>query len=194
MTDMEQIKKLREETGVSITECKKALEQVQGNLDEAKKILRERGVELAGKRAEKETAQGIVESYIHPNKRVGVLLELRCESDFVARSKDFQNLAHEICLQIAAMKPLFISEDQIPEEFLDGEKKIYQEQVADSGKPQNVVEQIIEGKLNKYKESVSLMSQSWIKDQDKTINDLFNETVAKIGEKIVVKNFTRYEI
>jgi len=191
---MEQIKKLREETGVSITECKKALEQVQGNLDEAKKILRERGVELAGKRAEKETAQGIVESYIHPNKRVGVLLELRCESDFVARSKDFQNLAHEICLQIAAMKPLFISEDQIPEEFLDGEKKIYQEQVADSGKPQNVVEQIIEGKLNKYKESVSLMSQSWIKDQDKTINDLFNETVAKIGEKIVVKNFTRYEI
>jgi len=191
---MEQIKKLREETGVSITECKKALEQVQGDLDEAKKVLRERGIELAGKRAEKETAQGIVESYIHPNKKVGVLLELRCESDFVARSEDFQNLAHEICMQIAAMKPIFVSEDQIPEEFLDGEKKIYQEQVADSGKPQNIVEQIIEGKLSKYKESVSLMSQPWIKDQDKTISDLLNETIAKIGEKIVVKNFTRYEI
>ncbi|MDD3399453.1 MAG: translation elongation factor Ts [Candidatus Paceibacterota bacterium] len=194
MADMEQIKKLREETGVSITECKKALEQVQGDLDEAKKVLRERGIELAGKRAEKETAQGIVESYIHPNKKVGVLLELRCESDFVARSEDFQNLAHEICMQIAAMKPIFVSEDQIPEEFLDGEKKIYQEQVADSGKPQNIVEQIIEGKLSKYKESVSLMSQPWIKDQDKTISDLLNETIAKIGEKIVVKNFTRYEI
>jgi elongation factor Ts len=194
MADMEQIKKLRGETGVSITECKKALEQVQGNLDEAKKVLRERGIELAGKRAEKETAQGIVESYIHPNKKVGVLLELRCESDFVARSEDFQNLAHEICMQIAAMKPIFVSEDQIPEEFLDGEKKIYQEQVADSGKPRNVVEQIIEGKLGKYKESVSLMSQPWIKDQDKTVNDLLNETIAKIGEKIVVKNFTRYEI
>jgi len=135
-----------------------------------------------------------VESYIHPNKKVGVLLELRCESDFVARSEDFQNLAHEICMQIAAMKPIFVSEDQIPEEFLDGEKKIYQEQVADSGKPQNIVEQIIEGKLSKYKESVSLMSQPWIKDQDKTISDLLNETIAKIGEKIVVKNFTRYEI
>jgi elongation factor Ts len=194
MASIEEVKKLREETGVSITECKKALEQAQGDSEKAKKVLRERGMELAGKRSGKETSQGIIESYIHPNKKVGVLLELRCESDFVARSEDFQNLAHEICLQVAAMSPLFVNDDQVPKDFLDGERKIYREQFTGSGKPQNIVDQIIEGKLSKYKESVCLLSQPWIKDQDKTLNDLLNEITAKIGERIVIKGFTRYEI
>ncbi len=191
---IEDVKKLREETGVSVTDCQKALEETEGDFDKAKDVLRKKGMELAGKRAGREVAQGIIDSYIHPNKKVGVLLELRCESDFVAKSPDFQNLAHELCLQIAAMAPLFVKEEDISEELLDREKKIYKEQSSTSGKPQKVVDQIIEGKLKKYKEGVSLLSQPWIKDQTKTIKDLLDESVAKIGENIVIKSFARYEI
>ena len=191
---IEDVKKLREETGVSVTDCQKALEETEGDFDKAKDVLRKKGMELAGKRAGREVAQGIIDSYIHPNKKVGVLLELRCESDFVAKSPDFQNLAHELCLQIAAMAPLFVKEEDISEELLDREKKIYKEQSSTSGKPQKVVDQIIEGKLKKYKEGVSLLSQPWIKDKTKTIKDLLDESVAKIGENIVIKSFARYEI
>lgn len=194
MADINQIKQLREETGVSVSECKKALEQTEGNFDKAKEILRKWGKELAGKKSERKAAAGIIKSYIHPNDKVGVLLELRSETDFVARSDDFKNLAHEICLQIAAMKPLYVSENDIPEEFLDGEIKIYKEQAEGSGKPENIVNQIIEGKIKKYKESVSLLSQSWIKDDTKTVNDLTNECIAKLGENIQISKFSRFEI
>ncbi len=194
MVSIEQIKQLRQETGISVTECKKALEKAKGSIEKAKVILREWGKELSNKKSERETGEGIIESYIHPNKKVGVLLDLRCESDFVARSKDFQNLAHEICLQVAAMKPLFLTEKDIPENFLDGEEKIYQEQFKDSGKPKEIVNQIIDGKLKKYKEQVSLMSQSWVKDETKTIKDLIDSYIGRIGENIVVKEFSRFEI
>jgi len=194
MTNIDQVKQLRQETGVSITECMKALETANGDFEKAKEMLRKWGRELAGKKAAREANQGIIESYIHPNKKVGVLVEMRCESDFVARSADFQNLAHEICLQIAAMNPLFLKEEDIPDEFIDGEKKIYQEQLKNSGKPEKIVNQIIEGKLKKYKEQVSLMSQSWIKDEEKTIKDLVDGYIVKIGENIFVKRFIRYEI
>jgi elongation factor Ts len=194
MADLEQVKKLRAETGVSITECKKALEKANGSFDEAKKILREKGIEIVGKRAEKATGQGIIESYVHPNKKIGILLELRCESDFVAKSEDFRNLAHEICLQAAAMKPLYVSEDQIPQELIDNERKIYETQVVQSGKPKEIANQIIDGKIKKYKEGISLMSQPWIKDPNKTLQDLLNENLVKIGEKIIIKNFIRFEI
>jgi len=194
MVTIDQIKQLREETGVSPTEIKKALEQSQGDIKKAKELLRIWGKTLADKKLSRETKQGIVETYIHPNSKTGVLLDIRCESDFVAKSKEFKNLAHEICLQIAAMKPLFVTDLDIPEEFLDGEKKIYTEQIKDSGKPANITDQIIEGKLKKYKESISLLSQSWIKDDTKTIKNLVQEAVAKIGENIEVKRFTRYEI
>jgi elongation factor Ts len=159
MVSIDQVKQLRQETGVSITECKKALEKAQGDFEKAKEILRKWGRELAGKKSDREAGQGIIESYIHPNKKVGVLLELHCESDFVAKSDDFKTLSHELCLQIAAMNPLFI-----------------------------------EGKLKKYKEEVSLMSQPWIKDETKTIKDLIEEYTAKLGENITVKKFARYEI
>ena len=132
--------------------------------------------------------------YVHPNLKTGVLVDIRCETDFVAKSPDFKNLAHEICLQIAALKPLFISEDQIPMEMLDGEIKIYTKQAAGSGKPDVIVRQIIEGKLKKYKESISLLSQPWIKDDTKTIKNLIENTVAKVGENIEVRRFTIYEI
>src|SRR3989344_3015101 len=194
MVTIDQIKQLREETGVSPTEIKKALEQSNGDVEKAREILRILGKTLIGKKASREVKQGIIDAYVHPNSKTGVLLDIRCESDFVAKSPDFKNLSHEICLQIAAMKPLFVKDEDIPEEFLDGETKIYAEQIKDSGKSANITDQIIEGKLKKYKESVSLFSQSWIKDDSKSIKNLIEETISKVGENIEVKNFVRYEI
>ena len=194
MIKIDQIKQLREETGVSPRECKKALEQSKGNIKKAKELLRVWGKTVANKKISRETKKGLVDAYIHPTSKTGVLLDIRCESDFVAKSEEFKKLAHEICLQIAAMKPLFVKEDDIPEEFLDGEKKIYKEQFRDSGKPQKIVDQIIEGKLKKYKEEVSLLSQPWIKDDTKSIKNLVEEAIAKIGENIEIKRFARYEI
>lgn len=194
MVSIKQVKQLRQETGVSVTECKKALEEAKGDFNKAKEILRKWGRELAGKKSEREAGQGIIESYIHPNKKIGALVELRCETDFVAKSKDFQKLTHELCLQIAAMNPLFLKEKDIPEKYLHGERKIYQEQLKNSGKPQKIVNEIIEGKLKKYKEEISLLSQPWIRDETKTIKDLIEEYIAKLGENIQVKRFARYEI
>jgi len=148
MISIDQIKQLRQETGVSITECKKALEQAKGDLEKAKEILKKWGKEIAGKKAERETGLGIIEAYVHPDKRIGAMIELRCETDFVAKSKDFKELAHELCLQIAAMDP----------------------------------------------EEDSLLSQPWIKDETKTIKELIDEYIAKLGENIIIKGFIRYEI
>ncbi len=194
MVNIDQIKQLREETGVSPVEIKKALEQANGDVLKAKELLRVWGKGLANKKTSNQTSQGVIDTYIHPNLKTGVLLDIRCETDFVAKSPDFKNLAHQICLQIAALKPLFVSEDSITEEFMDGEIKIYKEQIANSGKPENLVVQILEGKIKKYKESISLLSQSWIKDDSKTIKNLIEDTVSKVGENIEVKRFVRYEI
>ena len=194
MITIEQIKELRQETGVSVSEVKKALDQANGNVEKAKELLRMWGKSLVGKKLGRETKQGIIDSYLHPNLKTGVLLDIRCESDFVAKSPEFKELSHEICLQIAAMKPLFAKEEDIPEEFLDGETKIHKEQIKDSGKPENIVKQILEGKLSKYKQEISLLSQPWIKDDSKTIKNIIEEAVAKIGENIEVKKFIRYEI
>lgn len=194
MISIDQIKQLREETGVSPTECKKALTEAKGNVEKAKEFLRIWGKTVAIKKTTRETKKGLIDAYIHPASKTGVLLDIRCESDFVAKSEEFKKLAHEICLQIAAMKPIFSKEEDIPEDFVDGEKKIYKEQFKDSGKPQKIVDQIIERKLKKYKEEVSLLSQTWIKDETKTIKNLIEEYIAKIGENIEVKKFSRYEI
>jgi len=194
MISIDQIKQLREETGVSFSEVKKALEQADGNNEKAKELLRMWGKKVFNKKFFRETKAGLIESYVHPNAKVGVLLDIRCESDFVAKSPEFKNLAHEICLQIAAMNPLFVKEEDIPEEFLDGETKIYKEQIKDSGKPESIVKQILEGKMKKYKKEVSLLSQSWIKDDSKTIKNLIEDTVARIGENIEVKKFARFGI
>jgi elongation factor Ts len=194
MVSIEQIKQLREETGVSPTEIKKALEQTNGNAQKAKELLRVWGKTVLSKKTSRETKAGLIETYLHPNAKTGVLLDIRCESDFVAKSPEFKNLAHEICLQIAAMKPLFISEADIPEEFLDGETKIYEGQIKDSGKPEKIVKQILEGKLKKYKDEISLLSQLWIKDDSKTIKNLVEDAVAKVGENIEIKKFARFEI
>lgn len=194
MSNIEQLKQLREETGISMLECKKALEQAKGDIAKAKKVLREKGKEMVKDREGKASQQGIVASYVHPGSRVGVLLELRCETDFVAKSEEFKKLAHEVCLQIAAMKPIFVKPEDIPEDFLDEEIKIYQKQFADSGKPQEIVNKIIEGKIDKYKKEVSLISQAWVKDESKTVGELVEDAVVKIGEKIEIGRFARYEI
>jgi len=194
MADLEKVKQLREETAVSLGECRKALEESAGDIQKAKDLLRKMGRNLAEKRISKDAKSGIVYSYLHSNNRVGVMIELRCESDFVANSEDFRNLAHEISLQIASMNPKFISSEDITEEDLAKEKEIYAEQIKTSGKPAAMAEKIMEGKINKYKEENSLMTQAWVKDNTKTIKDLFDEVVAKIGEKIKVSKFVRYEI
>lgn len=194
MIKIDKLKQLREATGISMLECKKALEEARGDIERAKEILRERGKEIIKGKEGRGTSQGIVVSYIHPGDKVGVLLELHCETDFVAKNEDFKKLAHEICLQIAAARPLFAKVEDIPEKFLDGEKKIYQKQFEGSGKPQKIIDQIIEGKLKKYKEEVSLISQPWVKDTAKTIKNLIEDYVAKIGENIEVRKFSRYEV
>ena len=194
MKNIDQLRQLRQETGISFLECKNALEEAKGDIKEAKRILREKGKEIAESKVLRKTEQGIIESYLHPGGKIGVLLEICCESDFVAKSEEFKKLAHEICLQITAMKPLFLDDKDISEDFLDGEKKIYQKQFEGSGKPQKIVDQIIEGKLSKYKKEVSLLNQPWVKDEAKTIKDLVNEYSLKLGENIKVKRFTRYEI
>lgn len=194
MDSLEQIKQLREETGVSIAECKKAIEESKGDLEKAKEILRTWGKTLAGKKQSREVKAGMVISYIHPNKKVGVLLDIRCESDFVVRNENFETLAHEICLQIAAMNPEYVTDSEIPEEILEKERKIGLEQVAESKKPKEIMDQIVEGKLKKFKEEKTLIMQSWIKDDKKTINDLIADYIGKIGENIIIKKFVRYEI
>lgn len=194
MVSIDNIKELREQTGISISECKKALEESGGDFEKAKEILRKLGKEIAGKKSSREVKQGLIDSYIHPNKKVGVLIDIRCETDFVAKSDSFKDLAHEICMHIAAMKPLYLNEKDIPKECLDKEIEIYRDQLKDSGKPENIMNQVLEGKLNKYKSQICLLDQKWIKDEEKSIKDLINDYIAKIGENIELKAFERYEI
>jgi len=194
MVTIDQIKQLREETGVSPTEIKKALEEANGDTEKAKDLLRIWGKKVLNKKVSREVKAGLIETYLHQNAQSGVLLDIRCETDFVAKNTDFKNLAHEICLQIVSMKPLYVKEEDIPEELLESEIVIYKEQVKESGKPEKIAEQIVEGKIKKYKEEVSLLSQHWIKDDSKTIKNLVEDTVAKVGENIEIKRFARFEI
>jgi len=194
MISIDQVKQLRQETGVSVIDCQKALVEAKGNIEKAREILRKWGKEIASKKTSRETKQGIIETYLHPNRKVGVMVQIYCETDFVAKSEEFKKLAHELCLQVAAMSPVYLKIDDISAEFINREKEIYREQFKDSGKPPKIIDQIIEGKLKNTKEEVSLFSQSWIKDETKTIKDLIEESIAKLGENIIVKKFIRYEI
>ena len=194
VVEIETIKKLREETGISLGDCKKALEESNGDISLAKEYLKKRGAAVALKKTEREASAGIIDSYIHSNKRLGVLLEINCETDFVARGEEFQNLAHEVCLQIASMKPIYLKEEEIPQSVLEKEKENITEQVKEMNKPAEVLEGIIKGKLEKYKKEVCLLDQLWIKDDSKTIQSLINEYIAKIGENIIVKRFVIYEL
>ena len=191
-TDM--VKQLREKTGAGMMDCKKALEETKGNFDEAIEFLRKKGAATAAKRADKETNQGVVEAYIHAGGRIGAMVELNCETDFVAKTPDFKQLAHDIAMQIAAMSPQFISREQIGKETIDKEIEIYKSQAQNEGKPANIAEKIAQGRLEKFYQEVVLMEQSFIKDSGKTIKDLIDEQTAKVGEKISIRRFLRYHL
>ncbi len=192
--DMSLVKKLREQTGVGILECKKAIGEANNDFEKAVELLRKKGFEKAKSKASRATNQGAVGSYIHSNYRIGVLLELGCETDFVAKNEDFLALEKEICMQIAAMNPQYISEQNIPQEVIEKEKEIYREQMKNSGKPDNIIEKIIEGKLQKFYTEVCLLKQSYFKEEKKTIEDLIAEKIHKLGENITVKRFIRYQV
>jgi elongation factor Ts len=188
----ELVKKLREKSGVGMMDCKKALVECQGDFNKASEYLREKGLDKAAKKAARPANQGIIDSYIHLGSKIGVMLEINCETDFVARNEIFKNLSHNIALHIAAAAPLYVSKDEIPDEVIEKEKDIYRKQAINEGKPANVVDKIAEGKLSKYFQETCLLDQLYVKDNDLTIGDLITENIAKIGENIVIKRFTRW--
>lgn len=184
---------LREKTGLPMMECKKALEEANGDEAAAIKILEKKGAAKAEKRSDRETKVGLVEAYSHDG-RIGVLVQMGAESDFVTRNEEFKSLAHDIALQVAAMNPLYVSSDAVPAEEKEAKMKEYKESALAEGKPENIADKIAEGRLNSYFKEVSLLDQPFVKDQDKTINDLVNDKIAKIGEKITVIRFVRYAV
>lgn len=192
--DMSLVKKLREQTGVGILECKKAIQEANNDYEKAEELLRKKGFEKAKSKASRATNQGLIGSYIHSNGQIGVLLELGCETDFVAKNEDFKALAKDISMQIAAMNPLYISENDIPADVVEKEKEIYRDQMKNSGKPDNIIEKIIEGKIKKYYSEICLLHQAFFKEDKKTIENRIAETIHKIGENIVVKRFVRYQV
>lgn len=192
--DMSLVKKLREQTGVGILECKKAIAEADNDFEKAAELLRKKGFEKAKAKSSRATKQGAIGSYIHTNRMIGVLVELGCETDFVARNEDFLQLQKDIAMQIAAMNPGYISEKDIPEKVIEKEKEIYREQMKDSGKPDHVIEKIIEGKLKKFYTEVCLLDQKFFKDDKKTIEALIAEKIHKLGENITVKRFVRYQV
>ena len=194
MPDINLLKQLRDETGISMMECKKALDEAKDDLKRAKEILREKGKEMVKGREGRMAGKGLIESYIHAGGKIGVLLQINCETDFVAKSEAFVNLSHELCLQIAAARPLFVKASDVPEDFLASERKIYQKQFEESGKPKDIMDKIIQGKIDKYQQEVSLLSQPWVKDSSKNMQNLVEEVRVKTGENIEVMKFARFEI
>ncbi len=184
--------KLRELTGAGMLECKKALDEAKGDLQEAQKIIRKKGLDIAKKKATREVKEGQIISYIHSGGKLGVLLEINCETDFVAKNETFQTFARDVAMQIAAAFPLYVSEENIPAADLEKEKETFRSQVA--GKPQEVQDKIIQGKLAKRYEDICLLNQKFIKDDSRTIQELLNEMIAKIGENIVIRRFVRFEV
>ena len=190
----EMVKSLRQQSGAGIMECKNALKESNGEVEGAVTFLRKKGLAKADKKADRETSEGTVSTYIHPGSKIGVMAELLCETDFVANTADFQQLARDICMHIAASKPRFVSRDAVPEDVLEKEKEIYAAQARDSGKPEKIIDKIVIGKMDKFYEENCLLEQTFIKDSDNTVQDLIKQKIATLGENILVKNFCRFEI
>jgi elongation factor Ts len=188
------VKQLREQTGAGIMDCKEALSECGGDVSKAVDFLRKKGLATVAKRSGRATTEGIVESYIHMDSKLGVLVEINCETDFVAKNDDFKEFAKNIAMHITATNPVSIRQEDVPEETIDKEKEIYRGQVLEMGKPEKIVDKIVEGKLKKYFKDNCLMNQAYVRDPNITIEDLLNETVAKIGENIIIKRFARFKI
>ncbi len=194
MADTNIISELRAMTGAGIVDCKKALDEAGGDVTKAAELLRKKGIAKAGSKGERATKEGLVDAYIHGNGKVGVLVEVQCETDFVARTEQFKDFVHEVALQISATNPLYVSPDQIPAEVLEKEKELAMAEFAGSSKPREIVEKIASGKIEKYYSEVCLLNQSYIKDEDKTVGELLKETIAKTGENIQIKRFARFAL
>jgi len=188
------VKELREKTGAGMLDCKKALEEANGDMARAAEILREKGLAAAAKKAGRIATEGLVESYIHGGGRIGVLVEVNCETDFVAKTDTFKEFVKDIAMQIAAANPLYVRREDVPQEALDKEREILRTQALNEGKPAHIVEKMVEGRLGKYYEENCLLEQSFIKDPDKTVGDLLKEKIAQIGENISIRRFARYEL
>jgi elongation factor Ts len=188
------VRELRERTGIGMMDCKKALAENDGDMDKAVESLRKKGMAAVEKRSGRDANEGVVTSYIHPGSRVGVLLEVNCETDFVARTDDFQAFARDVAMHIAAEGPIAVSREEIDPALIENEKEIYLEQAKNEGKPDNIAEKIVTGRLDKYFQDVCLMEQAFVKDPDKTITDLVTELTAKIGEKITVRRFACFRL
>jgi elongation factor Ts len=187
------VKELREKTGAGMMDCKKALIEKNGDLDAAVDYLREKGLAAAAKKAGRIAAEGVVESYIHMGGRIGVLVEVNCETDFVAKTEEFHELARDIAMHIAASRPEYVSREEIPESVLEHERQIYRNIAENEGKPAKIIEKIVEGRIERYVKETCLLDQPFVKDPDMTVAELLNAKVAKIGEKISVRRFVRYE-
>jgi len=188
------VKELRDKTGAGMMDCKKALVETGGDMDKAVDLLREKGLAAAAKRADRIAAEGVVESYIHMGGKIGVLVEINCETDFVARTDEFKELARDVAMQIAASSPKFISREEVPQAEIEKEKEILRAQALNEGKPEKIVDRMVEGRIGKYYKEVCLMEQPFIKDTDMTVTDLINEKTVKIGEKISIRRFARFAL
>ena len=190
----QQVKELRDSTGAGMMDCKKALTESGGDMEKAVEYLRKQGLSKAAKKADRTANEGIIYSYIHPGSKLGVLVEINCETDFVARTDDFQSFAKDIAMQIAAASPLVVDRGQLDPTLVEKEKEIYKTQALDEGKPEKVVDKIVEGRLEKYYQEVVLLDQPFIKDQDRIVKDLLTDAVGKMGENIIIKRFARYRL
>lgn len=188
------VKELREATAAGILDCRKALVAADGDFEKAVDFLREKGLAKAAKRVDREAKDGLVVSYIHGGGRIGVLLEVNCETDFVARTEEFQAMVDSIAMQIAAMSPQYISRDLVPEDVVEHEKQLYRAQAIEESKPERVIDRIVEGRLEKFYKEVCLLEQEFIRDEDKTIDDLVKEQITKTGENMIVRRFARFEL
>lgn len=188
------VKTLREKTGAGMLDCKKALEEANGDIEEAVAALRKKGISVAAKREGKTASEGTIAAYVHAGDQIGVLVEVDCETDFVARTDDFKAFARELAMQVAAQQPRWVSSDEVPPDALDKERDILKEQALSEGKPENIVEKMVEGRMRKFYETYCLLNQAYIRDDSKTIEDLLNDVVAKTGEKVVVRRFVRFQV
>lgn len=192
MVDVNLVQKLREMTAASILDCKKALDEAKGDLTVAVEFLRKKGIASAVKKLSRQTKDGLISSYIHHGGKIGVLIELNCETDFVAKTKEFSELSHELAMQVAASNPVYVRREEVPEEIIAKEKEIYKEQI--KNKPPNVIDKIVDGKMNKYFAQVCLMEQPFIKEPNANVDTLVKQYIAKLGENISVRRFVRFDV
>jgi len=188
------VKELREKTGAGMMDCKNALKDAEGDMDKAVEILRKKGIARASKKADRAVNEGRIEAYIHPGSKLGVLVEINCETDFVAKTDDFLTFTRDVAMQIAASAPLFVKREDVDQATIDSEMEIYRAQAKDQGKPDNIIDRIAAGKLDKFYSEICLMEQPFVKDPDKTIENLLTETIAKLGENISIRRFIRFKV